>query len=214
MSPAPPPPAQRGIILDLIDRVFSWMDRPWKAFALAGLAILIALGWGGWLSRDAIVDAWKMSSGRPILKRSELPEIMKRLRSETGADIVALWSLNLMANAMNFEEGLGDHGKPWEFVPKRLPAIRDPISTPAGLATIMSGQTVCRETPSSSDDLVNRRMRAENIVYLCLIPVPPAPNILVGILLLAWAKRPDASSEEAALGLAREIAATMVSRWE
>jgi hypothetical protein len=57
-------------------------------------------------------------------------------------------------------------------------------------------------------------MLAENIHRMCIIPVPPAPNILVGIMIVAWITPPDASTEEAALGLARETASTMVSRWE
>lgn len=219
MTETPPPPQSRGMILDILNRIFEWLDKPWKAFALAGLAILVALGWSGWTSRDTITDIWRMSSGRPILKRSELPEKLKYLRSETGADIVAFWSLNLSSNAMNFEEGLGAHGKVWEFTPKRIPAIRDPISQPFGLSEIMAGHIVCRtpEFDTSKDkngDLFYRRMKAEGISRLCLVPVPPAPNILVGILLVAWMKDPDASSEEAALGLARETASTMVSRWE
>jgi hypothetical protein len=214
-EPRPPTPPSRGMILDILSHVFAWLDKPWKAFALAGLAVLVALGWGGWLSRDALVDAWKMSAGRPILKRSEIAERLKHLRAETGADIVGLWSLNLSANAMVFEEALGPHGKPWVFSPQRLPAIRDPVSSPRGLSEIMSGHIVCR-TPeeAANGDLFNRRMITENIHRLCLVPVPPAPNILIGILLLAWINDPDASTEEAALGLARETAATMVSRWE
>lgn len=211
--PPPQPPQSKGWVLDILDRIFSWLDKPWKAFALAGLAVMIAFGWGGWLSRDALVDIWKMSAGRPILKRSEVPAMLLNLRSETGADIVGLWSLNLSANAMVFEEAIGLHGKPWVFSPKRLPAVRD--TPPRTLTQIMNGQVVCRiPEETGNEDLFNKRMIADNIHRLCLIPVPPAPNILVGILVLAWIKGPDASSEEAALGLARETASTMVSRWE
>lgn len=211
-----PPQQSRGIILDILDRIFKWLDKPWKAFALAGLATLIAFGWGGWLSRDAIVDVWRMSAGRPVLKRSELPRILKHLRTETKADIVAFWSLNLSANAMNFEEGYKNYDEPWKFSPNRIPAIRDPVSQPRGLSNIMAGQIVCRSPPTdeTDNDLFNRRMRLEKIHRLCIIPVPPAPNILVGILIIAWIDDPDASTEEAALGLAREEASTMVSRWE
>jgi hypothetical protein len=212
-NPPPSPPPSRGIILDILDRIFGWLDRPWKAFALAGLAVLVAFGWGGWLSRDALVDVWRMSAGRPVLKRSEVPKILAHLRA--GADIVGLWSLNLSANAMNFEEAIGLHGKPWDFIPHRLPAIREPFGSAKGLSEIMAGHIVCRSVEQyGNDDLFNRRMIADNIHRLCLVPVPPAPNILIGILLLCWISDPDASSEEAALGLARETAAGMVSRWE
>jgi hypothetical protein len=203
------------MIIDLLDRLLRWLDKPWKAIALVAFAVLIALGWGGWLSRDMLVDAWKMSAGRPILKRSELTETLRHLRAETDADIVAFWSLNLSANAMNFEDGMRRNLQRWEFTPKRLPAIRDPVGPARGIAEIMSGQIICKNPVSEGDgDLFNRRMMADNIHRLCLVPVPPAPNILVGILLIAWIKSPDPSSEEAALGLARETASTMVSRWE
>jgi len=215
MTQQPPEQQHRGMIADLFNRLLSWLDSPWKAFALVGIAIVMGLGYGGWLSRDALVDAWKMSSGRPILKRSELPTMMKHLRVETKADIVALWSLNLMANAMNFELGFKRYDEVWEFSPKRIPAIRDPISEPRGLAEIMTGQIICR-TPGkeSNSDLFMRRMKEDKITHFCLIPVPPAPNILVAIMIMGWMEDPDQQTEEAALGLARETAATMVSRWE
>lgn len=207
---------QRGFIADILNRLLSWLDKPWKAFALVGIAIVAGLGYGGWLSRDALVDAWKMSSGRPILKRSELPQMMKHLRQEAKADIVAIWALNLMANAMNFELGFKRYDEAWEFHPKRIPAIRDPISEPRGLSEIMSGQIICRtpDKDSSDGDLFLRAMRDYKIVHFCLVPVPPAPNILVAIMIIGWIEDPDPQAEEAALGLARETAATMVSRWE
>jgi hypothetical protein len=219
MIETPPPPQQsRGMILDILNRIFEWLDKPWKAIALAGLAILVALGWGGWMSKDALVDVWKMSAGRPILKRSELPEILKHLRSETKADIVAYWSLNLSANAMNFELGVRNFGETWEFTPHRVPAIREPFGSARGLSELMAGQIVCRAVADvaaeANGDLFYRRMRTEKISRVCLIPVPPAPNILVGILVLCWVADPDNSTEEAALGLARETASVMVSRWE
>lgn len=212
---APQPPPSRGLILDILDRVFAWLDKPWKAIAIAGLAILVAFGWGGWLSRDTLIDVWKMSSGRPVLKRSELTATLKSLRAETKADIVAYWSVNLNANSMLFEEGVRNFGDTWEFQPHRLPAIREPFGSPRGISEMMAGHVVCREPGEAiNGDLFNRRMRADKISRFCLCPVPPAPNILVGVLLLAWVSDPDPAFEEAAIGLARETASTMVSRWE
>jgi hypothetical protein len=211
----PQPPPQRGFIADLIHRLLEWLDSPWKAFALVGIAIVAGLGYGGWMSRDALVDTWKMSSGRPVLKRSELSGTLKHLRVETKADIVAMWSLKLDANAMYFEEGYKNYDEKWEFAPVRLPAIRDPVSEPKYLAEIMAGSIVCRiPVEATNGDLFNRRMVKEKVTRYCIVPVPPAPNILVGILIIAWIKDPDPATEEAALGLARETASTMVSRWE
>jgi hypothetical protein len=205
------------MIIDLLDRFLRWLDRPWKAFALAGLAILVALGWGGWLSRDALVDAWKMSFGNPVLKRAEVSGILKDLRAETGADIVALWSAKLSSDALYFIEGIGLHGKVWDFTPHRIPIHRERgVQTPHGYAQLLAGRTVCRvPTVDTSDgDLFERRMVDEKIAEYCLIPVPPAPNILSAILVIAWLSPPDYSSKEAALGLALDTASTMVSRWE
>jgi hypothetical protein len=214
---AEPPPAQqqRGFILDTLSKFLEWLDSPWKAFALVGIAIVGGLGYGGWMSRDTLVDVWKMTSGRPILKRSEMPAMMTHLRQEAKADVVAIWSLNLSANAMNFELGFQRYDEKWVFSPKRIPAIRDPISEPRGLSEIMAGMIVCR-TPAkeANGDLFLRAMREAKIRHYCLVPVPPAPNILVAIMIIGWIEDPDAQSEEAALGLARETAATMVSRWE
>jgi hypothetical protein len=149
MSEPSSPPPSRGFVFDLIDRLLKWLDKPWKAVALAGLAILVALGWSGWTSRDTLTDIWRMSAGRPVLKRSELPETLKHLRAETDADVIGYWSLNLSANAMNFEDGIGAHGKQWDFIPHRLPAIRDPgNATARGLADIMAGHITRRRRRS------------------------------------------------------------------
>jgi hypothetical protein len=213
MSEQPPP---RGFIFDLLDRVLKWLDKPWKALALAGLAILVALGWGVWTSRDSLPAIWRMSAGRPVLKRSELPELLSHLRAETGADVVAFWGLNISANAMNFELGIGPYGRPWDFIPHRLPAIRDPCSTSlGGWSKTMAGQIICRSPePDSDGDLFDRRMLADKIHRICVVPVPNSTNILVGLLLIAWLDDPDSWTEEAALGLAQETAATILSRWK
>jgi hypothetical protein len=46
----------------------------------------------------------------------------------------------------------------------------------------------------------------------CAIPIPPSAQKFLGVIYLAWAVQVDPSSEQVAVGAAREIAAQLVSR--
>jgi hypothetical protein len=210
-DPSQPPrsPGNGRLIPDLVSRVLGYMDRPWKAVAVILILIIGALGWGSWQERERLAQLLAVPE-RVSLNHGALPTALATALVETGADIVAVWSLDLAANAAYFEQGRRRGGGPWTFAPARVPAI-----TPGGnvklFADLLAGHAVC-DGHGNVSSLMTRAMTEANVQRFCFVPIRDMESAVFGILLLAWYQSPDTAHEAAALGTGAEIAASLVTR--
>jgi hypothetical protein len=204
----PQPPTGR-LIPDLVSRVLGYMDRPWKAVAVILTLIIGGLGWGSWQERERLAQLFVVPE-RVTLNRSGLPVALASAVVETGADIVAVWSVDLAANAAYFEQGRRKGGGAWTFAPARVPAI-----TPGGnaqlFADLLAGHTVCDGSGNASS-LITRAMSEATVHRFCFVPIRDMEGAVFGVLLLAWYEPPDAAQEAAAIGIGAELAASLVMR--
>lgn len=194
------------MIAELIGKILAYVDRPWKAVAVAGLLILGGGGFFIWDMRDKL---FLTSLPKIMLDRSKLPIELGQAMVETGADIAAVWSIDLPNNGAYFEQGRQKSDGAWEFTPHRIPVIAENRNT-RYLADILAGHPVC--DGDSLPSLFARRFVDDGMKRVCAVPIPYRSDVVVGIFVLAWRAAPDRGHEEAAIGIAGELANKLVSR--
>ena len=195
----------KGIIASLL----AYVDRPWRAFALAGLAVLALAGWLIWDKRDTLFEAW-LTPSAPELKTAMVPEALDKLTQETNADIVQIWAVDLSANSQWFLGARLHTGeRPVIPSPRRLPVIVA-ASDVRVLIDVLEGTPSCLDLTATGSPLA-RRLEERGMKRGCAVPIPPGPQSFVGIIYLAWAVATDASNEIVAVGAAREIAAKLAT---
>jgi hypothetical protein len=188
----------------LLDRVLKFIDKPWKAFAIAGLAMLLFFGWVIYERRADLFEAW-MTPDTPELKTADVPEALGKLASETNADLIQIWAVDLASNSQWFL-GARRHDGERAVIPspRRLPII-DHASDIRKLVDVLEGHPVCVDLEVTGTP-VARRLAERGMKRGCGIPIPPNPESFVGVIYLAWSTPTDASNENVAVGAAREIA--------
>jgi hypothetical protein len=189
------------------ERALAWIgDKPWKA-AFALIAFLICgAGWIVYEKRNEILEAW-LTPSSPELRSDLVPEALTKLSTETSADLVQIWAVDLSSNSQWFLGARRHDGeRPVIPSPRRLPIIVH-TSDVRALISVMEGHPTCVDLEATGSPLA-RRLNDRGMKRGCAIPIPPNPESFVGVIYLAWSEANvvDASQETVAVGAAREIA--------
>jgi hypothetical protein len=193
-----------GHVVGIVDRVLRFIDRPWKAVAVVVLILIIGFGWAAWEKRDELLEAW-LTPSVPELKTAEIPAALDLLTTETDADIIQIWAVDLQSNSQWFLGARRHDGqRPVIPSPRRLPVIVHSIDVKA-LSQVMEGAPACVDLTDHGSP-IGRRLEERGMKRACAIPIPPGPESFVGVIYLAWIAPIDVQAEGVAIGAAREIA--------
>jgi hypothetical protein len=188
----------------IVDRVLHYADRPWKVAAIIILVIVCGISWVIYEKRDELFEVW-LTPDTPELKTADIPDALSKLATETDADLVQVWAVDLSSNSQWFLGARRHDGeRPVIPSPRRLPII-DHTSDVRKLVDVLEGQPTC-VTLEPTGTPVARRLAERGMKRGCAIPIPPSPDSFVGVIYLAWANQTDVSNENVAVGAAREIA--------
>ena len=199
-----------GAVTGIVGRVLAFMDRPWKAVAIVVLLILCGTGWIVYDKRDELFEAW-MTPSVAALITADVPDALVKLISETNADMVQIWQVDLVTNSQWFIGARRNDGeRPVVPSPRRLPII-DQTSDVRRLIDVLEGHPTCVDLTAVGTP-VARRLAERGMERGCAIPIPPSPDSFVGVIYLAWMKRTDESNENVAVGAARVVAAKLATR--
>jgi len=188
----------------ILDRVLSYVDRPWKVAAVIAMFVVGLAGWLVYEKREELFEAW-MTPDTPELITSAVPAALATLTADTNADIVQIWSVDFSANSQTFLGARRHDGeRPVIPSPRRLPII-DQTSDVRRLVDVLDGRAVCADFDHIGTP-VARRLAQRGMKRGCGIPIPPGGDAFLGIIYLSWAERTDDSNETVAVGVAKEVA--------
>lgn len=197
----------KGTAAGIVDRVLGFIgDKPWKAAFVVVLIVLCGFGWVAYEKRDEILEAW-LTPSAPELRNDMIPEALDKLITETSADIVQIWAVDLSSNSQWFIAARRHDGeRPVIPTPRRLPILVH-TSDVRLLVDVMEGHPACADLATTGSPLA-RRLADRGMTRGCAIPIPPNPETFVGAIYLAWTQEnvPDDSQEKVMVGAAREIA--------
>jgi hypothetical protein len=195
----------------LIGQVLGYVDKPWKVVAVVVLVIVGGAAWITYEQRDELIEAWLTPSDL-ALRTDAVPAALEKLVSESGADLVQIWSVDLSANSQRFIAARRKDGeRPVIPEPRRLPVIVRATDLQV-LVDVINGHPACADVTLAAPSPVVHRLAERGMTRACAIPIPTSPEAFVGVIYLSWGTPPQHSAEEVALVAAREIAGTLVTR--
>jgi len=202
-------PAPSGVS-GYISTLLGYIDTPWKAGVVAGLAILGFVGWIFYGHQDEIIESW-MTPSETSLKVGDVPEALEKLTQETSADLVQVWSVNLPSNSQRFIGARRHDGqRPVIPEPRRLPIIVH-ASDIKVILEVLNGAPSCLDTTANGTPF-SARLAERGYTRGCAVPIPPGPSSFVGVVYLSWITVPPKDEEVVAVAAAGEIAVKLVNR--
>jgi len=186
------------------------MYRPWKVAAVVVLVLVGGAAWVAYEKRDAIIENW-LTPSAPELRTALIPDALGVLTTETSADLVQVWTIDLALNTQQFYAArLRSGERPVIPSPRRLPVITS-TSDAKALVDVLNGSPICLNLTTVGTPLAER-LAQRGMRRGCAVPIPPSADAIVGIIYLAWETPPDERSENVAVGAARDIARTLTTR--
>jgi hypothetical protein len=212
MSAAAPlnTPPHNAVPNGAIDKVFAFVDKPWKIAAVVMLATTGLITFTLWEVRATLMEAVVHQWIKPRLERARFTrEIATQILNDTKADIIQLAEISLSNNLIRNIAAFRRDVPNWHPQTNPRPifyANRDPQF----VIDLIEGKPICQNLPDGNED--ETTLAALGMRRRCFIAVPPVLGLLVGGVMLAWR---EPLSAEAEAGAARELyqIATELASW-
>jgi len=173
----------------IVDRVLTFIDRPWKAIVIIILIIVCGTGYLIYLSRAEIATAILQNKVKPKLDIETFLDEAPRVLRETGADIAVLTEFRLFDNIAISRAGVTRDGSDPHLLEGPHDALTETLD-PHLLIRFLRNEVACFALVHVGNAEVQRRLK-DGITYGCIVEVPPIVNVSVGGLFLGWKQKPD-----------------------
>lgn len=205
-----PAPRQSAGWFGFVERMFALIDRPWKAVALAGLAVVGVLAAMVWDNRVDLAQHILAPTMVAQLQAGKFAVIGPELGAGADADLVILAEISFQRNIVRSVAGWRKGEKGWQPDVKVRPLLAS-YYDPQVVAQLLEGRVICL-TINPEGGVLERELFSLGMTRRCVIAVPPVLDSLVGGLTVAWAKPLPPNAEEAA-GVALRAAALQLATW-
>ena len=79
---------------DTLSKVLSYVDSPFKLFALLLMAVVAFSGYFIWQNQSFLVDAYKENKKLPTIAEDRVEDVAAHLFKNTDATIIAIFKVN------------------------------------------------------------------------------------------------------------------------
>jgi hypothetical protein len=190
---------------NMLKAILAYVDKPWKAFAVALLAIVGVATFIVYQQRAQIAQAILRGHVAPQLLVDQYKEDAVSLLTSTRGDVTQLLSADLVSNVAQYVAGFDRNGQSWQISPLPRSIIDEGVSV-ADVVKLIEGTPFCLDV-SVDDRLPQHRAFAEaGILRGCIVGVPPVLGVLVGALFVGWKQPLPEHDEYGALQLMRSEA--------
>jgi hypothetical protein len=193
---------------DILSKVLSYVDSPFKLFALILMAVFAFSGYFVWQNQELLMGAYKESKKMPSIVEDRVEDASAHLFKTTNATIIAVFKVNPMFGTRVLYRAYTKEGRDKTNDGLDVGLFTQNSANNADVVKLMASEIPCGEYKSAQSEM-GLWYIAKGVAYTCRISVPPEAGRFVGQITVGWATQPeDMDSTRAML----QIAATMLSR--
>jgi hypothetical protein len=193
---------------DLLSKVLSYVDSPFKLFALILMAVFAFAGYFVWQNQSFLFEAYKENKKLPMIAEDRVEDAAAHLFKTTNATIVAVFKVNPMFGTRVLHRAYTKEGRDKVNDGLDVGLFTQNANNNSDVVKLMAGEIPCGEYRAAQSEM-GLWYIAKGVSYTCRISVPPDPSRFVGQITVGW------DNEPADIQVARtmmEIASTMLSR--
>ena len=193
---------------DVLSKVLSYVDSPFKLFALILMAVFAFAGYFVWQNQSFLFEAYKENKKLPMIAEDRVEDAAAHLFKTTNATIVAVFKVNPMFGTRVLHRAYTKEGRDKANDGLDVGLFTQNANNNSDVVKLMAGEIPCGEYRAAQSEM-GLWYIAKGVSYTCRISVPPDPSRFVGQITVGW------DNEPADIQVARtmmEIASTMLSR--
>jgi hypothetical protein len=193
---------------DVLSKVLSYVDSPFKLFALVLMAVFAFSGYFIWQNQAFLFEAYKENKKLPAIAEDRAEDVAAHLFKNTNATVVAIFKVNPLFGTRILYRAYTREGRERTHEGLDVGLFTQSSANNRDVVALMANEIPCSEynVPQSEIGLwyIDKGVR-----FGCCVSVPPEQGRFVGQITVGWDKEPKDLTK--AIGML-QIASTMLSK--
>jgi hypothetical protein len=174
----------------IIDKVLTYVDSPFKLFAIVLMGVLAFSGYFLWQNQEFMRDAYKESKKLPEINTSRADDASSMLLKKTGATVVAVFKVNPLFNSRVLYKAYTKDGRDKTIEDIDVGLFSQNSANNSDVVKLMTNEIPCGEYRYAQSE-VGLWYLEKGVGYTCRVSVPPDSHRFVGQITVGWAQQPE-----------------------
>ena len=193
---------------DVLSKVLSYVDSPFKLFALVLMAVFAFSGYFIWQNQAFLFEAYKENRKLPTIAEDRAEDVAAHLFKNTNATVVAIFKVNPLFGTRILYRAYTREGRERTHEGLDVGLFTQSSANNRDVVALMANEIPCSEynVPQSE---IGLWYIDKGVKFGCRVSVPPEQGRFVGQITVGWDKEPKDLTR--AMGML-QIASNMLSK--
>ena len=193
---------------DILSKVLSYVDSPFKLFALVLMAVFAFSGYFIWQNQSFLFEAYKENRKLPTIAEDRAEDVAAHLFKNTNATVVAIFKVNPLFGTRILYRAYTREGRERTHEGLDVGLFTQSSANNRDVVALMANEIPCSEynVPQSE---IGLWYIDKGVKFGCRVSVPPEQGRFVGQITVGWDKEPKDLTK--AMGML-QIASNMLSK--
>ena len=193
---------------DALSKVLSYVDSPFKLFALLLMAIFAFSGYFVLQNQAFLFEAYKENKKLPMIAEDRAEDVAAHLFKNTDAIVIAIFKVNPLFGTRVLHRAYTREGRDKTHDGLDVGLFTQSSANNRDVVALMANEMPCSEYAVAQSE-IGLWYIEKGVTFGCRVSVPPEQGRFVGQITVGWAKEPtDLNKAQSML----QIASTMLSK--
>jgi hypothetical protein len=193
---------------DTLSKVLSYVDSPFKLFALLLMAVVAFSGYFVWQNQSFLVDAYKENKKLPTIAEDRVEDVAAHLFKNTDATIIAIFKVNPLFGTRVLFRAYTREGRDKTHDGLDVGLFTQSSANNRDVIALMANETPCSEYVVAQSE-IGLWYIEKGVTFGCRVSVPPEQGRFVGQITVGWDKEPKDITKAISM---LQIASNMLSK--
>jgi hypothetical protein len=175
---------------DVLSKVLSYVDSPFKLFALILMAVFAFAGYFVWQNQSFLFDAYKENKKLPTIAEERAEDVAAHLFKNTDATVIAIFKVNPLFGTRVLFRAYTREGRDKTHDGLDVGLFTQSSANNRDVIALMANEIPCSEYTVAQSE-IGLWYIEKGVTFGCRVSVPPEQGRFVGQITVGWDKEPN-----------------------
>ena len=175
---------------DILSKVFSYVDSPFKLFALILMAVFAFAGYFVWQNQSFLFDAYKENKKLPTIAEERAEDVAAHLFKNTDATVITIFKVNPLFGTRVLFRAYTREGRDKTHDGLDVGLFTQSSANNRDVIALMANEIPCSEYTVAQSE-IGLWYIEKGVTFGCRVSVPPEQGRFVGQITVGWDKEPN-----------------------
>ena len=174
---------------DVLSKVLSYVDSPFKLFALILMAVFAFAGYFVWQNQSFLFDAYKENKKLPTIAEERAEDVAAHLFKNTDATAISIFKVNPLFGTRVLFRAYTREGRDKTHDGLDVGLFTQSSANNRDVIALMANEIPCSEYTVAQSE-IGLWYIEKGVTFGCRVSVPPEQGRFVGQITVGWDKEP------------------------